>query len=250
MHSRRSAFTLVELSIVLVIVGLVVGGILGGQSLIQAHKVRNVLTDAKTYAIAMQQFKDKYDYFPGDFPTATNVWGSNTADGNGNGAIGLGTAANTTGEMYQAWKQMVLAGSIQGVFTGVSGTGAALDSRPGINIPAGSITQSGFSLGSYGIFSGSANLYDGNYDNVIQFGLSQTNLEPYGAALLPKEAYDLDAKADDGLPGLGAVVTHRSAVHASCVASDTSAAAAIYNRSYSSVACDLIFLSSFMAPKQ
>jgi prepilin-type N-terminal cleavage/methylation domain-containing protein len=209
MHSHRSGFTLIELSVVIVILGLLVGGILGGQSLIQAQRVRNVLTDAKTYALAMQQFKDKYGYLPGDFPTATSVWGSSstycsgannltsgTCNGNGDGTIALGLTANTSAEMFQAWKQMALAGLIQGNFTGVSGAGAGVDSRPGTNVPLGPIAQSGFTLGSYGTFSGDTNRYDGNYDNVIHFGLAQTNFESYGAALLPKEAYDLDVKAD------------------------------------------------------
>ena len=262
MHSRRSAFTLVELSIVLVIVGLVVGGILGGQSLIQAHKVRNVLTDAKTYAIAMQQFKDKYDYFPGDFPTATNVWGSDaaacstgnnltpgTCNGNGNGYIDWCTAAGATCEGAEVWRQLSAAGIIIGKYTGLSGAGGVNHVVPGVNAPLGPLQNTTFfHIGSWGIKTGDANYFPGNYDNAMYFGASVANDWNYGAALTGKEAFEIDTKGDDGLPAYGGIRLDPSAL--SCVSSSTPSAAIYIRSSGSTLICGLYFTNTFMAPQQ
>ncbi len=270
MHSRRSAFTLVELSIVLVIVGLVVGGILGGQSLIQAHKVRNVLTDAKTYAIAMQQFKDKYDYFPGDFPTATNVWGSDaaacstgnnltpgTCNGDGNNVISVASAASTTAEVFQMWKQMALAGLITGAFTGINGpAGANYDSIPGTNIPRGPINNTGFWLYNWGYQAASTTFYEGDYTNTMTFGGAITGDWPHAAALSGKEAAEIDKKADDGIPAFGTIrtlaKTWMSTATGECASSDTASVATYVLTPTAGVThgCCLLFLNTFMTPQQ
>jgi len=71
MNCKRSAFTLVELSIVLVILGLLVGGTLTGQSLIHAAELRSVVKDYEKYKTAMHVFEDKYFALPGDMTNAT-----------------------------------------------------------------------------------------------------------------------------------------------------------------------------------
>jgi prepilin-type N-terminal cleavage/methylation domain-containing protein len=71
----QSAFSLVELSIVLVILGLLVGGVLMGQSLIRAAELRRVVTDYNKYTTAVQSFRDKYFALPGDMTNAQNFWG-------------------------------------------------------------------------------------------------------------------------------------------------------------------------------
>jgi len=62
----RSAFTLVELAIVLVIIGLIVGGVLVGQDLIQAARLRGIITEFEQYKTSVFVFKNKYDGYPGD----------------------------------------------------------------------------------------------------------------------------------------------------------------------------------------
>jgi prepilin-type N-terminal cleavage/methylation domain-containing protein len=66
-----SAFSLVELSIVLVILGLLVGGVLSGQSLIRAAALRSVTNDYSRYSAAVNTFKDKYFPAPATAPVAT-----------------------------------------------------------------------------------------------------------------------------------------------------------------------------------
>lgn len=99
----QKAFSLVELSIVLVILGLLTGGILAGQSLIRASELRAVVTEYERYIAASHTFRDKYMAIPGDMANATRFWGDDaalcadagitngtpgTCNGNANGSIG------------------------------------------------------------------------------------------------------------------------------------------------------------------
>ena len=72
----RLAFSLVELSIVLVILGLLTGGILTGQSLIRAAEMRSIVTELQRYQTAARSFQDKYFALPGDMRNATDFWGA------------------------------------------------------------------------------------------------------------------------------------------------------------------------------
>jgi len=65
----KKGFTLVELSIVLVIIGLIIGGILVGQSLIESAKINRMTSDIRQYEIAVTLFYKKYKNFPGDSPS-------------------------------------------------------------------------------------------------------------------------------------------------------------------------------------
>lgn len=64
----NSGFTLIEISIVLVIIGLVAGGILVGRDLIHAAKVRKQITQIEQFNVAASAFRVKYDHLPGDLP--------------------------------------------------------------------------------------------------------------------------------------------------------------------------------------
>lgn len=68
-------FSLVELSIVLVILGLLTGGILSGQSLIRAAELRSVVTDIQQIQTSIYSFRDRYMALPGDMKDATDFWG-------------------------------------------------------------------------------------------------------------------------------------------------------------------------------
>lgn len=105
----KKGFSLVELSIVMSIIGLLVGGVLAGQSLINGQRKNAVISKMNSLRVAYNQFKIKYGYPAGDLPTATQIWGradngtpvtsncaspssdnanpKGTCNGNGNGRI-------------------------------------------------------------------------------------------------------------------------------------------------------------------
>jgi len=90
---RINGFTLIELSIVLIIISLIVGGIVGGKSLIKSAKIAQFTKDILKNSASMMLFRDQYDYFPGDIPNAQEYWpqcldsGLILCNGNGNGLL-------------------------------------------------------------------------------------------------------------------------------------------------------------------
>src|SRR5213593_1235260 len=98
MTKRRQGFTLVEIAIVLVIIGLLLGGILKGQEMITQAKIKNVIADFSGISAAYHGYVDRYKKIPGDDPcaggtvlvgncgTTTGRW-SGATEGNGNGQV-------------------------------------------------------------------------------------------------------------------------------------------------------------------
>ena len=78
-QKKTSAFTLIELSIVLVIIGLIVGGVLVGQDLIVAAKNRALLSQVEEIDTAINTFRLKYNGLPGDLNNAESFWGSDAS---------------------------------------------------------------------------------------------------------------------------------------------------------------------------
>ena len=71
MKSRQSGFTLVEIAIVLVIIGLLLGGVLKGQELINSAKIKNLINDLNGLSTAVYAYQDRYRALPGDDAGAT-----------------------------------------------------------------------------------------------------------------------------------------------------------------------------------
>jgi len=97
---KQKGFTLVEIAIVLVIVGLLIGGVLKGQEMITNAKLKRLESDNAGIAAAMFSYQDRYLQLPGDDSAAGarfDVYGTlgNDANGNGDGVIGVGTDWDT-----------------------------------------------------------------------------------------------------------------------------------------------------------
>ena len=223
----RNAFSLIELSIVLVILGLLVGGILGGQSLIHAAELRSVLTDRDRFVTAINTFRSKYNALPGDMKNATDYWTAQdggdgfgtdctaaasttqaTCNGDGNGKIANMqdyTSANTY-ESFRAWQHLANAGLVEGGLSGniISGNTA----YPGRNIPKSKINGAGWHIqsdASSGYLGGF--FYPGTDGHFLVLGASQGGGYYNYAPVLPAEdAYSIDSKIDDGKPITGAML--------------------------------------------
>jgi prepilin-type N-terminal cleavage/methylation domain-containing protein len=117
MKSRQTGFTLVEIAIVLVIIGLLLGGILKGQEMIVQAKIKNAMADFSGISAAYHGYQDRYRKIPGDDNTATR-WTTGTV-GDGNGVIAGAynascTAAGVTTESCLWWQHLRLAGFVAG----------------------------------------------------------------------------------------------------------------------------------------
>ena len=215
--TKTQAFTLVELSIVLVILGLLTGGILAGQSLIRAAELRSITTEYQRYQAAIQSFRDRYQALPGDMKNATLFWGAATCpttagtgtatcDGNGNGQINTAPAADRFGEMFTFWQHLANAGLIEGSYSGMSGSGSSVYVHiPGINSPRSRLSNSGWNVESLGNFAGNPNLFAYNYGHNMALGAAVADFWSKGDNISPQEAWNIDMKLDDGKPGTGKV---------------------------------------------
>lgn len=228
----RHAFSLVELSIVLVILGLLTGGILAGQSLIRAAELRSVTANYQRYASAYNAFRDKYMAVPGDMANATGFWGTAaacpgtnatpsltaaTCNGDGNGLVQPSSTANYGNEIYRAWQHLANAGLIEGSFSGVTNDASAANvgySLIGTNSPASKLSNTGWTIYAWSgpIGLSDLNYFEGNYGNFFFFGRgSPTGASvTYNPALKPEEAWNIDTKLDDGRPATGAVLTREA----------------------------------------
>lgn len=111
MKKTQTGFTLIELAIVLVIIGLLLGGVLKGQELINSAKVKNIVSDFKNTQVYIYGYQDKYKSVPGDDHAAnTHVAGQNAAVGTQNGVIeGNWLAPANNAEACVFWQHVRLA---------------------------------------------------------------------------------------------------------------------------------------------
>lgn len=120
MKKQQAGFTLIELAIVLVIIGLLLGGVLKGQELINSAKVKNMATDFKNIQVYIYGYQDKYKALPGDDKFAdknnANATLATTPSGTiGNGVInGAYSSTTATDESALFWQHVRLAGLAAG----------------------------------------------------------------------------------------------------------------------------------------
>ena len=114
MKNKQGGFTLVEIAIVLVIIGLLLGGVLKGQELITQAKIKNVANDLNGMTAAIYGYQDRYKRLPGDDPGATR-WELIAAAGDGDNVVEENYASTTsTHESRLFWAELRLAGFIAG----------------------------------------------------------------------------------------------------------------------------------------
>lgn len=219
-EKTRSGFSLVELSIVLVILGLLVGGILGGQSLIKAAELRSVNTEYDRWQTAVYTFRSKYFGMPGDLNNAERFWGTastcpptagtvvddGTCNGDGDGIIGSHNDATEIYEQFTFWQHLQLSGLVSGQYSGSVGTASVYHAEIGVNVPPSKFGSAGWTARHREEIDWSDPWwFQGDYGNAYVFG-NQTTTITHGPALTPAEAWNIDTKSDDGKPGQGKIV--------------------------------------------
>ena len=212
MKSQQSGFTLVEIAIVLVIIGLLLGGILKGQELINSAKVKNLANDFRVIPTYVYAYQDKFKSLPGDDSQTAAHLGAGAgqcaapcASGDGNGVInGPWKPTAAADETQQFWAHVRLANLAAGPTTWTA-VGAADPFTPK-NAVGGQIGISSATGGQLQIT-----------------GMSGT-YQVCSAGILGKFAKQLDVQMDDGDPMTGSM---RSIADASPAATPAGAAAAI-----------------------
>jgi prepilin-type N-terminal cleavage/methylation domain-containing protein len=232
--SKKSAFSLIELSIVLIIIGLLIAGITGGASLIKSSELRSVMGEARGYAVAVNAFYTQFNALPGDYATAVgSVSGVTTpasglAVGDGDTKIEFCTTGCVTGattatgsEGAIAWQHLKFAGAIDTAPTFAGG--ATVSQVVGTNFPSSKIRASGWG------FDYRTRTDDGtnpaNQNVVVLTGTTSTtaatvdtntlvNGTPVSTGvILPTDALAIDSKIDDGIPTTGKIRGVQSACY-------------------------------------
>jgi len=140
---KQSGFTLIEIAIVLVIIGLLLGGVLKGQEMMTNAKIKRTSNDFNGISAAIFSYLDRYSAFPGDDPNAEARWGVGVAvDGNGDGLIG-GTCFGA-GESTELWNHLRLSGLVGG--TGTSYPNHAFGGRVGVQNNPGGVSGAGICM--------------------------------------------------------------------------------------------------------
>jgi prepilin-type N-terminal cleavage/methylation domain-containing protein len=178
---KQAGFTLIEIAIVLVIIGLLLGGVLKGQELITSARVRNLISQQDGVKAAYFGFLDRFRSLPGDYSLAsTNI--ANVAvgaNGNGNGQIQSVLGGGTIDEHIAVWDHLAKAGFINGSYTY-----ALLPETPA-SVPANPYIR----------------YIEVIYDNVYGTGAGAVRHNIKTGNQIPSEILaEIDRKIDDGNP--------------------------------------------------
>ena len=185
MRVRKSqrGFTLIEIAIVLLIIGLLLGGVMKGQSMINSARVRSIANDLSGIEAAWISFQDRYRSIPGDYAQASTHIVEGASNGDSNSRV------DSAAEAGAVWQHLAAAGFISGSFDG-----AALGSITDTDCAAATCPSNPFN-GFYKI---------SNSSNALGSEVAAHELSTGGN--IPVEVmYELDLKMDDGNPETGSL---------------------------------------------
>ena len=114
MNTKQRGFTLVEIAIVLVIIGLLLGGVLKGQAMIDNARYKRLVADLDSFRSEVFMFQDRYGALPGDMINAKTRLNPGATNGNGDGVIRNGYCNNSGEESCLVWSHLRYAGLLSG----------------------------------------------------------------------------------------------------------------------------------------
>lgn len=260
----KKGFTLVELSIVLVIIGLIVAGVVMGRDLVRNFQIRDLIGQYEEYVAAINTFKGKYDELPGDSDRMSVFFGQlssgtcldttasdgTTCSGDGDGFIeytATSAGGGTVREGFRFWEHLGLAGMYGGAYTGFPHPGGnAFNHFPGANAPETAFDGVTFGIGHVGAIGGTYHsqnfISEGTNTHIFEVGNASdpANNVPGGEFLTPQEMFTMDSKMDDGAPGMG-IMQARFDSGCSTSNNDVDKITAEYVLGTTTVECAIIF---------
>ena len=194
MIQKSRGFTLIEIAIVLVIIGLLLGGVLKGQELITGARVRNLISQQDGIKAAFFGFQDRYRALPGDYASASTNINCPTPpclNGNGNGQIEAPGAVVNGSEPHEellVWTHLTSAGFLNGSYNMVAGAAAPIDANNPKN--------------PYSVYL--QLVYDGFYGvSTTTTGSTPKHNLKTGSQIPVEILAEVDRKVDDGNPTSG-----------------------------------------------
>lgn len=211
-HARKSekGFTLVELAIVMIIIGLLITGVLKGQEMIANAQVTSTVSQIKGLDAAVSSFRDMYQAFPGDMVTASTRLNNCAADpcnnGDGNGRINLtvGTTPGLNDEGAYFFNHLRAADLI----TGLDGTATLAFGSALVAAPVGGGYLVGHTGSGAPVGFTAAELRAGHY---LVLNGAAANVAATSGVLSNSQAARVDRKLDDGNPTTGVVISQSAA---------------------------------------
>lgn len=199
MHFQRKGFTLVELAIVIVIIGLLVGGVLQGQELIRQAQIRKDVKRITEVNAAIHIFYSKYNFIPGDYPETLARNSLNTAGGNGDSKINWNNAPM---ESYFFWRHLVLAKMLNVIASNGAYTTTTGDRYARFDESKGRLNNIMYGI-TGDLYSTIPSIAVSNLGNIITFAAHDGTNNVYWAAFTAERTRSIDEKLDDGKPTTG-----------------------------------------------
>lgn len=212
----RRGFTLIELTVVLIVIGLVVGAIVMGRDMVRSAEIRGTIAQVEQFNAAVNAFKSKYHCLPGDCVTAAAYGFAAGSSGDGNGVIGchddnmfdcadaisfLDTPESA--EYVNFWYHLGAAGLI--AFDGAPYDGTDPEQSAGTVSPVVMLTSQrqpgGWTVRGGAEFSTRQRL---NAHSFVLGGVAPI-IPLDNGRFRPVDVYAVDQKMDDGMPFSGSV---------------------------------------------
>ncbi len=231
---NNSGFTLIELSIVLLIISLITGGIASGRSLIHSSRLVDIIDDATKYQTSVRAFELEYHGLPGDLVNATDYWPGQTTNGNGDGYVG----SPNEQEKLNVFQHMALGGVVEGRYQPEEQEQAiVLDGQYRTN-PTSAFENRTFIVDTENrLYKFSQNV---SVPHRKENTLSYSSIAE-GDSLSSVDAHRIDEKLDDGLPGKGKITVGSQNLDCAVSHSYANMQTTTYDLSNRDIACEVFF---------
>ncbi|AZL15174.1 type II secretion system protein [Rickettsiales endosymbiont of Stachyamoeba lipophora] len=194
LEAKQTAFTIIELAIVMLIIGIIMGGVLAGRGMLSSARVNAIMDHATKITRAVDEFEKRYNQLPGDMYNPDVIFSANAINGNPATTRGNGDGVVSGDEGIYAFQHLALAGILEGNFNGTWNYS---------NLYHGPIDNSIF-------------YFVNNYDDAIVLRFAKATIpsgvltvaQRTGAVLTVKEMMEIDNKFDNGNPATGMIIAY------------------------------------------